>query len=251
LYFEQVEHDRFGTIRQQIWAMLHYPLHVAILLTVEGSTHFITWWIAVENLQYLDGRLALDLQHYAQNSTLFRDALTRTLSSFDLGFIKESIPDFTYNLTQIQNLDMTIAEDFQQIMTIEGDIYASLIIWLFTVFGFKLSDDLTMNAKDNGGKALAVFRAYGTVFVFFLVSSGSVLFILGIMCWFGKNHKTSGEIVSGFVRVLAGIGLALVSTCYYTTVIGSLISSPLMIPLAVMVYLLCTSLHIPCSKCSC
>lgn len=223
--------------------MLHYPLHVAIVLTVEGSTHFITWWIAVENLQYLDGRLALDLQDYGHNSSLFKDALTRTLDSFELGFKNESIPDFTYNLTQIQNLDMTIPEDFEQIMAIEGEIYASLINWLFRIFGFKLSDDLTKNAKDNDGKALAVFKAFGTVFIFFLVSSGSVLFILGIMYWFGKKHKTSGEIVSGFVRVLAGIGLALVSTSYYTAVIGSLMRSPMMIPLVVIVYLLGTSLQ--------
>lgn len=43
LYFDQIEHDRFGTIRQQIWAILHFPLHVAILLTVEGSTTLILW----------------------------------------------------------------------------------------------------------------------------------------------------------------------------------------------------------------
>ena len=43
LYFDQIEHDRFGTIRQQIWAILHYPLHVAILLTVEGSSMLILW----------------------------------------------------------------------------------------------------------------------------------------------------------------------------------------------------------------
>jgi hypothetical protein len=36
LYFDQIGYDRFGSIRQQIWAMLHYPLHIAIVLTVEG-----------------------------------------------------------------------------------------------------------------------------------------------------------------------------------------------------------------------
>jgi low temperature requirement protein LtrA len=65
LYFDQIEHDRFGTIRQQIWALLHYPLHVAIVLTVEGSTQFITWWIAVENLKLLDNNLMIDLALHA------------------------------------------------------------------------------------------------------------------------------------------------------------------------------------------
>lgn len=43
LYFDQIEHDRFGTIRQQIWAILHFPLHIAILLTVQGSATLILW----------------------------------------------------------------------------------------------------------------------------------------------------------------------------------------------------------------
>lgn len=52
LYFDQIENDRFGTIRQQVWAVLHFPLHVAILLTVEGSARFIIWWSAVENANF-------------------------------------------------------------------------------------------------------------------------------------------------------------------------------------------------------
>lgn len=43
LYFDQIENERFGTIRQQIWAILHFPLHVAILLTVEGAASMIIW----------------------------------------------------------------------------------------------------------------------------------------------------------------------------------------------------------------
>lgn len=43
LYFDQIEHDRFGVVRQQIWALLHFPLHVAILLTVEGTSQLILW----------------------------------------------------------------------------------------------------------------------------------------------------------------------------------------------------------------
>ncbi len=48
LYFDQIDPDRFGTIGVQIWTLLHYPLHVAILLTVEGSSKFILWWTLVE-----------------------------------------------------------------------------------------------------------------------------------------------------------------------------------------------------------
>lgn len=238
LYFDQIEHDRFGTVRQQIWAMLHYPLHVAIVLTVEGSTQFISFWIAAENLGHLDDRLFFVKQNFSHNTTLFVNGLQVTLNDFDARLKKAFIPDYSYNLTQIQSLDLAIPGDYEEALTIVDDIYNSLYSWIFKIFGFKLSEGLTKNAKDNFSKADAVYQAFNTVFVFFLISAGCVLIILGIMYWFGKNHKSHVEIASVFVRLFAGIGLALVSTSYYTAAKGNLISSPMMIPLGVIVYLL-------------
>jgi hypothetical protein len=232
-----VEHDRFGTIRQQIWTLLHYPLHLAIVLTVEGSTQFITWWIAVENLKTLENNLALDLTYNRDNTTNFVNGLKATLIYFDARFKKEYIPDFSYNLTQIESLDITKPDEQAEIYTIVGDIASSLITWIFKIFGFKVSEELTKDAKDNFAKAEAVYVAYSTVFVFFLIAAGCVLILLGIMYWFGKNHKSRGEMVSVVVRIVAGAALALVSTSIYTNASGALSSSPMMIPLVVIVYL--------------
>jgi hypothetical protein len=44
-------------------------------------------------------------------------------------------------------------------MTIVYDIYGSLTSWIFKIFGFKISDGLTKNAKDNFGKAAVVGQA--------------------------------------------------------------------------------------------
>ncbi|GAB1316400.1 hypothetical protein MFIFM68171_06610 [Madurella fahalii] len=37
LYFDNHPHGHFGTIKQQIWSALHFPLHLAIVGLVEGS----------------------------------------------------------------------------------------------------------------------------------------------------------------------------------------------------------------------
>jgi hypothetical protein len=226
LYFDQIEHDRFGSIRQQIWAILHYPLHVAIVLTAEGSTQFITWWIAVEHLNYLGKGLDLDTQIYNRSTTAFVNAVNCTLYDFNYRFKKENIPDYNSNLTLIQNLDITIPDDNDQIMPNVFDIFDSLTNWIFKIFGFKLSDGLIKNANDNFDKASALMQAFSTVFLFFLISAGSVLIILGIIYWFGKNHKSRGEIASVFIRILAGVGLALVSASYLTATLGILLIAP-------------------------
>lgn len=43
LYFDWYSHSHFGSIRQQIWAILHFPLHLMLVLQVEGASQFIVW----------------------------------------------------------------------------------------------------------------------------------------------------------------------------------------------------------------
>lgn len=43
LYFDWVPEDHFGTIREQIWAWFHFPLHMALVLAVEGSSQALKW----------------------------------------------------------------------------------------------------------------------------------------------------------------------------------------------------------------
>jgi hypothetical protein len=75
---------------------------------------------------------------------------------------------------------------------------------------------LIKNARDNIDKASALMQAFSTMFLFFLISAGSVLIILGIMYWFSKNRKSCGDMASVFIRILAGVGLALVSTSSFS-----------------------------------
>lgn len=43
LYFDWIQEEHFGTIRQQIWAFLHFPLHLFLVLAVEGQAQSIMW----------------------------------------------------------------------------------------------------------------------------------------------------------------------------------------------------------------
>ncbi|KAF2491319.1 hypothetical protein BU16DRAFT_425787, partial [Lophium mytilinum] len=43
LYFDRLREDHFGTIKQQIWAFIHFPLHISLVLLLEGVSNFVTW----------------------------------------------------------------------------------------------------------------------------------------------------------------------------------------------------------------
>jgi hypothetical protein len=48
LYFDSLTREHFGSIRQQIWAFLHFPFHVALVLFLEGTSQFVVWHKMVE-----------------------------------------------------------------------------------------------------------------------------------------------------------------------------------------------------------
>ena len=49
-YFDYTpEHVHYGSIRQQIWTCLHFPLHLAIVLAVEGLRQLTTYWAFIES----------------------------------------------------------------------------------------------------------------------------------------------------------------------------------------------------------
>lgn len=37
-----------GGIRRELWAFLHFPFHLALVLLVEGAAQFIVWRKVVE-----------------------------------------------------------------------------------------------------------------------------------------------------------------------------------------------------------
>lgn len=87
LYFDNLPKHRFGTIKQQFWMALHFPLHLAILGVAEGAQHMalarylyrcaedfaeMTYRACVEG--HLDGRqlssnLTWNIEHFKLNES--------------------------------------------------------------------------------------------------------------------------------------------------------------------------------------
>jgi hypothetical protein len=108
LYFDQVELDRFGTIRQQIWALLHYPLNLAMILIVEGNreliayntivgvdTRFFTWEPEVQAIGEFG--ILYNLNPWSSGIE-YADYLREAIADFDNSILNNQL-DSTMNLT--------------------------------------------------------------------------------------------------------------------------------------------------------
>jgi hypothetical protein len=53
LYFDRIQEEHFGSIKQQAWSFLHFPLHTVLVLVLQGISLLIIWRQAVESLNTL------------------------------------------------------------------------------------------------------------------------------------------------------------------------------------------------------
>ena len=83
LYFDNHPHGHYGTIRQQIWSILHFPLQLAIVGVVEGSQQIVlaryvikSWLKLAKDVGYYCGALGYEgeqlYKHLADSISYFQ-----------------------------------------------------------------------------------------------------------------------------------------------------------------------------------
>ncbi|KAL9111309.1 MAG: hypothetical protein Q9227_004186 [Pyrenula ochraceoflavens] len=209
LYFDQIEHERFGTIRQQIWALLHFPLHVAILLTVEGVTQFISWRIAYSSSDWALTKMG-DSWLEAQTGKELTEKLESNLEDIKTRFHDAELPDFSEYFKAIANYTNTAAEN-DRVQPIIDDMQYSIFSWACKIFNIQPLEDDEKKIETPFDKFIAIFRVFRVIFIFFFACAGAVLVILAIMYWFGKSHKSRGEWLSVLVRLMVGVAVSLLA----------------------------------------
>lgn len=82
LYFDRCDTERhFGTIRQQIWSFLHFPLHIAFVLTMEGVGQNIVWHQALLGASGLNDEVTDSYNEYQNNATYTGEEFVSDLNS--------------------------------------------------------------------------------------------------------------------------------------------------------------------------
>lgn len=230
LYFDQFSEDRFGTLRQQIWSLLHYPLHMAIVICVEGNTSLIVWNSAVQALRFT---WSLECEDYSDPADDFKDPsayvayLNQSMHSINNRFRSkkwEKTYDWNLNLTAINNYTTTFGFKSSEWNEKTGELVQSL----FTkaqVFVFEAHADtlaklnavtpirraVTQTTQEATREQLdAIYDVFNVTVMSFYIGAGAMLLILAILYWFNKMHKTKYEFGEMINRVVLGFALIIV-----------------------------------------
>jgi low temperature requirement protein LtrA len=233
LYFDQIENDRFGTIRQQIWAILHYPLHVAILLTVEGSTALILWNIinTVDNQWYnlMDQFVSSDPNDQNYDFTTWNNTdevieyMHQSLEQIGTYFKNGTIEKF--NSSTVFHTMAHLNGTFNSESWIDGANDAVNELWygvenfIFENFGIEVDEGSASAEATADGTSIQdevdqnnkLYTVFDTVFTYFPIAAGVFLVLLAVLFWMGKQNKSRGEWASVVVRLVAGVGLSMMA----------------------------------------
>ena len=215
LYFDQIETERVGTIRQQIWTMLHFPFHVCVLLVVEGLRQFSVWQkindLVNPFVMGIFNVSPLILQILTSNGDSTPALPTETINRINetLKGLIDTFPDSDYEPPDfspyLADLGTTVNDSASAVLE---------ILSLGTNFIFQ-NFDIEAPKKDEGADPYQVlvdlYAIYNTVFVYFFVCSGIALVLLAALFWLGKRRKSRGEFLSIALRIIVGIGLALLA----------------------------------------
>ena len=177
-------------------------------------------------------------------------SLVQNLTYFDNRFksivLKDSY-DYTAAAANITNFNISTTEGYDKVEEIYKDMLNAVTVFVFDNFNVEAPADLNAPASE-ADTVNALVAVFVTVFLYFLISAGCFLIVLGVMYWFGKTHKSRWEYGSIVVRAAVGIALSLVaiSSLYNTGL--RLFLSPWMIPMVTIIYFLRES-PLPIMRC--
>ncbi|KAF2710728.1 hypothetical protein K504DRAFT_376108, partial [Pleomassaria siparia CBS 279.74] len=105
-YFDRLHEEHFGSIKQQIWSILHFPLHIMLVLVLQGISILVIYRQAVETLTRLDS--SLDFVRSHQHNYTTAQAYGNALNETVYNYVFQHLPKGVDVLKQIGMVDEAV-----------------------------------------------------------------------------------------------------------------------------------------------
>ncbi|KAH6618710.1 bacterial low temperature requirement A protein-domain-containing protein [Boeremia exigua] len=242
LYFDNFPHGHYGTIRQQIWSLLHFPFQLAVVGVVEGAQQIVMARYVLKNVT----KGTLDLHkicHENLDGAQLRDALIAFIGYFKFDKKLETYDYYNDIMASIESIGNATGicsqqneasyhssgiwpEDFQYIdNAIHNGVYAGL--------GVKIPIDKLKALYEPIDIAE---KSWWLTYMYFWACFCALILSLIIFLFLIRRHKVDiFDVVSVIIRclVLAAGGAALCVLMSKQRLVD-LLNSPAILPMAVV-----------------
>ena len=210
MYFDQVETEKVGTIRQQVWTLVHFPYHVSILLVVEGVTQLSTWRKLIDFIFPLGSQI-MSGGPSTEDADEIVKYINETMNTFfepfeeGLGGLKIETPDLT---PYFNNLTAAISsQNTTALLQAKFDILLSGLN--FAARNFHIEPPESASEGGDEDFFVGILSTFNTVVTYFFLTAGIAVILTAVLFLLGKRHKVRMDYFSVAFRILIGIGLSL------------------------------------------
>jgi hypothetical protein len=249
LYFDNFPHGHYGTIRQQIWSLLHFPFQLAIVGVVEGSQQLALARYTIKNAY----KVERDLMDYCGVQQLdgakLRDKLLYLLNYFELDLKMETkifFKEAQSTIFKIGNMTGICAPE-KAAQYMDGNqmwpdefvnVTASISNGIYVGLGMKIPskklDDGSIQPLD-----IAV-KSWELVYMYYWACFCLLVLILICFLLLIRRHKVDlfdfTSIISRFL--VLGVGAALLALYADKTRLYGALSTPMLLPICVLLLFL-------------
>jgi hypothetical protein len=210
LYFDNIQEEGFGSTRQQIWAFLHFPYHLALVLLMEGTNQFVVWRHVIELVtKYFSAIMAIsDSSTLADLYTALNDTIYSAYESFPL-----SNDTFTEALESLELFSPESNATTEQ----QEDGYESILLGIFKAvfdgFGFEPPSEAEGESFDD--IINSYYAVFELIFGYFFICAGIVVMGHGVLSALSMHRDGFDNHWRRYVGIAAnlllGLGLTLLS----------------------------------------
>ncbi|KAF1831106.1 hypothetical protein BDW02DRAFT_532631 [Decorospora gaudefroyi] len=251
LYFDNFPHGHYGTIRQQIWSLLHFPFQLAIVGVVEGSQQVALARYVTKNAEKVTQTLIKHCKIEHLEGQKLQDSLIHLLDYFELDTKFETWGYFDFAQAAIWNIgnstgicspenaadytmanaehDSTWPEDFQSVeYYISNGMYTGLGMRLPV---YKLEEYSPLEVALKGWKL--VYLYYWSAFCLIITCLIIFLFLI-------RRHQADlFDITSIITRCLTlGVGGGMLALMASDDTLYAIIQSPAILPICLLLLFL-------------
>ncbi|KAF1929269.1 uncharacterized protein M421DRAFT_419791 [Didymella exigua CBS 183.55] len=245
LYFDNFPHGHYGTIRQQIWSLLHFPFQLAIVGVVEGSQQVALARYVLKNVaKGSNGLVDICLKQNLDGSNL-QDALTKFTDKYQFNMRLDTYGYYYDIVSHIESIGNSTGICSSQNATSYGDTINNLWpedFWsinnaigngVYSGLGVKIPLKKLEASEDPIEVAE---KTWWLTYMYFWSCFCALIVSLIVFLFLIRRHKVDAfDFVSVIIRCLVlGAGGAALAILANRDSLVALLNSPAILPMAVV-----------------
>ncbi|PTU23884.1 hypothetical protein P175DRAFT_0513013 [Aspergillus ochraceoroseus IBT 24754] len=233
-YFDLTPRRAFGKYAQQIWAQLHFPFHVALVLLLEGSQILALTLDITLKLQYLVETILFACEEPRPKPETAIKLLRQTIEDMEIdygrGAIREqkAIEEILHDLSNRPLCPLNGTIGFSITKNLFNDLVGNVTAALFSSMRIVPQHSTDTSQMDSSQLLRMYVELLGFVYVYFFIVASFAMFLFAAFVFLAQRHDR--KIATGIaitVRITLGIFLAsLVSFSRHFALAYSFMKSP-------------------------